>query len=58
MATKNEDLIAETAAALLTAIKESAKEDGGASYLRDLAEAFALTASTDPNVVRAPRRIA
>jgi hypothetical protein len=52
MATKNEQLVGETGAAILTAI-QSAITDGYTTpdALRQLAEAYALVASNDPKVM-------
>lgn len=55
MATKNEALVSETAAALLSAIKEAAPVAGSPSQLKDLAEALALVAGADPRKAPAVR---
>lgn len=52
MATKNDEKITQTAAALLDAIKTAAEQQSHPPALRELAEAFALVAGNDPR--RAP----
>jgi len=56
MATQNAELITQTAEVLLTRIQEVAKEYGGPSDMKELAEAFAFIAQHDTPAKREPAR--